>query len=216
MAEKPGGHAPANPHNANSALQELKNGNQRFVDNKSTRPRQDKARRDDLCAHGQAPLAAILSCSDSRVPVELVFDQGFGDVFVIRVAGNVPGVDEMGSIEYAVKHLGVPLVVVLGHTNCGAVQAAVKEADEPGALGQLLARLKPVVQSVADLPPEKKVSAAVRNNVEQGVKQLTSQSPTLAKAVQEGRTKIVGAVYQIEDGRVIFAGPWQLTWPESS
>jgi carbonic anhydrase len=193
-----------NPHNADSALKALKDGNQRFVDNQPLHPNQDKALRDKLSDSGQTPLAAILSCSDSRVPAELLFDQGFGDLFVIRVAGNVPGEDEMGSIEYAVEHLGVPLVVVLGHTKCGAVSAAVQGADEPGALGQLLARLKDAAQSVADLPAEAKVPAAVKKNVELGVSLLPAQSPVLAKAVKEGHAKIVGAVYQLEDGRVVF------------
>jgi carbonic anhydrase len=193
-----------NPHNADSALKALKSGNQRFVDNQPLHPNQDKALRDKLSDSGQTPMAAILSCSDSRVPAELIFDQGFGDLFAIRVAGNVPGEDEIGSIEYAVEHLGVPLVVVLGHTKCGAVSAAVQEADEPGALGQLLTRLKAAAQSVAALPAEEKVPAAVKKNVELGVSLLPAQSPVLAKAVKEGRAKIVGAVYHLEDGRVVF------------
>jgi carbonic anhydrase len=195
---------PHNPHSADSALQALKQGNQRFVENHLTRPNQDKALRDKLSDSGQTPMAAILSCSDSRVPAELVFDQGFGDLFVIRVAGNVPGEDEMGSIEYAVEHLGVPLVVVLGHTKCGAVSAAVQKANEPGALGQLLTRLKAAAQSVENLPAESQIPAAVKKNVELGISQLTAQSQVLAEAVKEGRTKILGAVYQLEDGRVVF------------
>jgi len=193
-----------NPHSAASALKELKNGNQRFVENHPTHPNQDKALRDKLSESGQTPMAAILSCSDSRVPAELLFDQGFGDIFVIRVAGNVPGEDEMGSIEYAVEHLGVPLVVVLGHTKCGAVSAAVQGADEPGALGQLLTRLTDAAKSVESLSAEAKVPAAVKANVEFGVKHLSAKSPVLAKSVKEGRVKIVGAVYHLEDGRVVF------------
>jgi carbonic anhydrase len=195
---------PHNPHNADSALTALKSGNQRFVDNQPLHPNQEKALRDKLSDSGQTPMAAILSCSDSRVPAELLFDQGFGDLFVIRVAGNVPGEDEMGSIEYAVEHLGVPLVVVLGHTKCGAVSAAVQEADEPGALGQLLARLKGAAQSVAELPADEKVPAAVKKNVELGASLLSAQSPVLANAVKEGRAKIIGAVYHLENGRVVF------------
>ena len=193
-----------NPHSADSALQALKTGNQRFVDNITLHPHQDKALRDKLSNSGQTPMAAILSCSDSRVPAELLFDLGFGDLFVIRVAGNVPGEDETGSIEYAVDHLGVPLVVVLGHTKCGAVSAAVQGAKVPGALGQLLARLNGAALSVAALPDDAKMSAAVNKNVELGVCLLPAQSPVLAKAVAEGRVKIVGAVYHLEDGRVIF------------
>jgi carbonic anhydrase len=193
-----------NHHSAASALKELKSGNQRFVENHQTHPNQDKALRDKLSESGQTPMAAILSCSDSRVPAELLFDQGFGDLFVIRVAGNVPGEDEMGSIEYAVEHLGVPLVVVLGHTKCGAVSAAVQGANEPGALGQLLTRLTDAVKSVETLPDEAKAPAAVKANVELGVKALAAKSPVLAKSVKEGRVKIMGAVYNLEDGRVVF------------
>ena len=195
---------PANPHTTNSALREMKSGNQRFADRQPTRPNQDKDIRDKLSAAGQTPKAAVLGCSDSRAPVEMIFDQGFGDLFVVRDAGNVPGVDEIGSLEYAVEHLDVPLVVVLGHTKCGAVTAAVQGADEPGALGQLLARLRPAAVAVAELPADKRVPAGVKVNVELAVKLLTAQSQTLARAVREGRTKIIGAVYQLEDGRVIF------------
>ena len=203
-ASEPSSDHHASHHTSDSALKELKDGNQRFVDNRPLYPNQDKTLRDRLSDSGQTPMAAILSCSDSRVPTELVFDLGFGDLFMIRVAGNVPGEDEMGSIEYAVDHLNVPLVVVMGHTKCGAVTAAVQEADEPGALGQLLARLKPAAQSVADVPADQKVPTAVKNNVDLGAQLLITQSPALARAVQEGRTKVIGAVYQLEDGRVIF------------
>jgi carbonic anhydrase len=197
-------HAVQNPYVADSALKLLKAGNQRFVGGQAIHPNQEKPRRDQLTA-GQQPMAAILACSDSRVPVELLFDMGFGDVFVIRDAGNVPGTDEIGSIEYAVEHLGVPLVVVLGHTKCGAVTGAVQGGSpEPGALGELLAKIKPAALAVTTLPADQQVPAAVHANVEQGVKQLTAKSDVLAKAVKEGRTKIVGAVYQLEDGQVIF------------
>ncbi|MDR0881916.1 MAG: carbonic anhydrase [Candidatus Adiutrix sp.] len=203
-AAHPAAHAVPNPYVADSALKLLKAGNQRFVDGQVIHPNQEKPRRDQLTA-GQQPMAAILACSDSRVPVELLFDVGFGDVFVIRDAGNVPGVDEIGSIEYAVEHLGAPLVVVLGHTKCGAVTGAVQGGPpEPGALGELLAKIKPAALAVTTLPADQQVPAAVHANVEQGLKQLTAKSDVLAKAVKEGRTKIVGAVYQLEDGQVIF------------
>jgi carbonic anhydrase len=193
-----------NPHTIDSALQKLKNGNQRFVDNKPTFVHQDKALRDRLNTSGQTPMAAFLSCSDSRVPVEMVFDLGFGDAFVVRVAGNVPGVMAVASLEYAVDHLGVPLVVVLGHTNCGAVKAAVDHVVEPGSLGQLMAFIKPAVQAVEGLPEEERLNAAIKNNVNVSVALLTAQSTILAKAAEEGRAKIMGAVYQMETGQVIF------------
>jgi carbonic anhydrase len=193
-----------NPHTIDSALQELKDGNKRFVDNRPLHCHQDKALLDHLSAHGQTPLAAILGCSDSRVPLELLFDQGFGDLFVVRVAGNILGEDETASLEYAVDRLGVPLVVVLGHTKCGAVSAAVQGATAPGALGHLLERLKSVTQSVAGLPEAQKEAAAIRKNVELSVNLLTTHSPALAGAVREGRARIIGDVYQVEDRRVVF------------
>ena len=196
--------ATINPHTIDSALEELKNGNQRFVDNRSIHHHHDKTLLDKLAPCGQIPLAAVLSCSDSRVPTELVFDQGFGDLFVVRVAGNILGEGETGSLEYAVSYLGTPLVVVLGHTRCGAVGAAIRGISEDGALGRLLERIRPAAQSVADLPDDQKEAAAIKKNVELSVSQLTSQSPPLAEAVRQGRVKIIGAVYQIEDGRVIF------------
>ena len=193
-----------NPHTIESALQALKHGNHRFASKWSLHSSQDPALLDHLAVHGQAPLAAILGCSDSRVPIEMVFDQGFGDLFVVRVAGNILGEEETGSLEYAVEHLGVPLVVVLGHTHCGAVSAAIKGAEETGALGCLLERLRPAVQAVADLPDDQKELAAIKKNVEISVSQLTSISPVLAEAVGQGRVKIIGAVYYLENRHVVF------------
>jgi len=195
----------ANPFTPDSALQELKEGNQRFMDNKlRLHYHKEKARRAKLASIGQTPLAAILTCSDSRVPSELLFDQGFGDLFIVRVAGNILGETEVGSLEYAVEHLGVPLVVVMGHTKCGAVLAAVDGFEAPGALGWLLERLKPAALSVANLPDDQKGEAAIMKNVELAVSRLTSISPVMANAVREGRAKVIGAMCHIEDGRVVF------------
>jgi len=191
-----------NPHTFDSALTALKNGNARFVAGAPQYPNQNQKMRDKLTDEGQAPLAAVLACSDSRVPVELLFDQGFGDLFVIRAAGQVAGPDQMGSLEYAVEHLGVPLILVLGHTRCGAITAAVKKAQETGALGQLLARLGPVVKAVEDLPEDKRVEAAIGKTVEFIERELRQGSPTLARAEKEGRVRIVGAVYHLETGKV--------------
>lgn len=191
-----------NPHTFDSALTALQNGNARFAAGASKHPNQDQSVREQLTAEGQAPLAAVLACSDSRVPVELLFDLGFGDLFVIRAAGQVAGPDQLGSLEYAVEHLGVPLILVLGHTRCGAVTAAVNKAQETGALGRLLARLDPVVKAVEGLPEDKRVEAAIGKTVEYIKDELRRGSPALAGAEKEGRVRIVGAVYHLETGKV--------------
>lgn len=191
-----------NPHTFDSTLKALTDGNSRFVAGKPDHPHQDQGLRDKLVKEGQTPMAAVLSCSDSRVPSELLFDQGFGDLFSIRAAGQVAGPDQIGSVEYAVEHLGTPVVLVLGHSNCGAVTAAVGKAQEPGALGQLLGRLDPVVKEVEGLPEDQRVAAAIGKTVDFIVEELRRSSPALARAEKEGRTRIVGAVYYLEDGRV--------------
>src|SRR5579872_7006720 len=155
---------------ADAVLKQLQAGNANHVAKKYQRPHQSADRQKEL-ASGQSPNAIILSCADSRVPPELVFDQGLGDLFVVRVAGNVPGNDEIGSIEYAAEHLHTPLIVVMGHTKCGAVQAAVDGGDPHGHLGPLLAMIQPAVAR-AKRQPGDPVENAIRNNVENVVQQL--------------------------------------------
>ena len=187
-----------------TALETLKAGNSRFVTGRVEHPHSDHGRVQTLSREGQAPIAAVLGCSDSRVPVELIFDQGFGDVFVIRAAGQVAGTDQLGSVEYAVEHLGVPLVVVLGHTDCGAVKAAVGGEKAPGALGQLLARLDPVVAEVKDVPEDRRVAAAIEKNVDHIIKELRAGGPALAAAEKAGQVLLIGAVYHLDSGKVEF------------
>lgn len=191
-------------HSQAAALAQLKEGNARFVAENCSHHGQGPDLRKKLALEGQHPFAAVLACSDSRVPVELLFDQGFGDLFVIRVAGAVPGPDQLGSLEYAVEHLGVPLVLVLGHTGCGAVAAAVDKHQAPGALGVLLDRLKPVVSSVEHLPQPQRAKIAVGEAVKYVVKQITALSPVLDKAQKQGQLLCLGAVYNIETGLVEF------------
>ena len=136
--------APVNPEKALAALIE---GNRRYQAQHVTHPHQNAARRAELAA-GQHPIAAVLSCADSRVPPEIVFDQGLGDLFVVRVAGNITDDVVLGSLEYAVEHLGVPLVVVLGHYKCGAIQAAVEGGTPHDHVASLVAALKPSVEAV--------------------------------------------------------------------
>ena len=159
-------------------------------------------------ATGQEPFAIILGCADSRVPAEIVFDQGLGDLFVIRVAGNVvdgAGVTVKGSIEYAIAELNVPLVVVLGHTSCGAVKAAVKHIDQkdslPGAINGLVELIKPAVIKVQGAPGDI-YDNATRENVRIGVEKLKNLQPILAPRVADGSVKVVGGVYDLRTGKV--------------
>ncbi|MFI5372359.1 MAG: carbonic anhydrase, partial [Candidatus Eisenbacteria bacterium] len=186
-------------------LQRLIEGNQRFVAGTSKHPNQSRARRDELAA-SQHPFATILGCSDSRVPAEMVFDQGFGDLFVIRVAGNIVAPDDLGSIEYASHHLGVPLIVVLGHEGCGGVVSALLSdsvrAKEPQGIQALLNYIEPVVAGIdPGLSQAERVHAAVEANVRQSVRQLQGTFE-LAHPDEGPDPTIVGAVYDLKTGKV--------------
>jgi len=185
---------------ADAALAELKAGNGRYVAKKYQRPHQTATRQHELAA-GQHPHCAILTCADSRVPPEIVFDEGLGDIFDVRVAGNVAGDDEIASLEYAAEHLHVPLVVVLGHTQCGAVSAALEGGTLPGKLPNLMAALRPAVDQSAHEPGDR-LDNAVRDNVVLVVEQLRAAKPVLADRVATGKLRIVGAVYSLETGKV--------------
>ncbi|MDR3154686.1 MAG: carbonic anhydrase [Deltaproteobacteria bacterium] len=202
----PAGHGGAYPWTADSALKALQDGNARFVAGQPSPkdPQAGKALRDKLAAEGQFPLAAVLSCSDSRAPVEELFDMSFGDIFSIRAAGAVPGVDQLGSIEYAVAHIGVPLVVVLAHTKCGAVSASVAGSHEPGNLGELLAKLSPISEAVKDVSDSDKVRAAVYLSAKRFTEALPGLSPVIKQALDQGTVRLVDAVYDIDTGQVHF------------
>jgi carbonic anhydrase len=191
---------------ADDALQKLVEGNARFVSNKDNDTPRDVARRSDL-AKGQHPFAGILTCSDSRVPPELVFDQELGDLFVVRVAGNTADDVGIGSLEYAVEHLGVQLVVVMGHEKCGAVAAAVTNAKEggelPGHLPAVVADILPVVkQGLADGGDP--VHNCVWHNAANVAAKLRTASPILSEAMEHGRLRISAAVYDLDSGMVRF------------
>ena len=192
---------------AEEALKRLTEGNQRFVTGKLRHPHQSRDWRSALEA-GQDPFAVILGCADSRVPPELLFDQGFGDLFVIRVAGNVVDTDVAGTVEYAIDHLDSHLIVVMGHTFCGAVTAALDQSDtsmkEPDEIVSLLYRIEPAFEGLPDdLPREKRLNLAVRQNVQLGVRRL-SQVPDLMKSLKSGKVVIVGAVYNLHTGKIEF------------
>jgi len=186
--------------NSEQALLSLKEGNERFISKKCTHPNQSAERQDEV-VKGQHPFAAILSCSDSRVPPEIIFDQGIGDLFIIRVAGNILSDEILGTIEYAAEHLGIPLVLVLGHQKCGAVQAAVSGGEVPGKIQRLVEALQPAVAKAKSLSGDP-VENAVRANVEQTVELLKKSKPIMAELIHEGKVKVVGGYYSLETGRV--------------
>jgi carbonic anhydrase len=194
------------PISADAALELLKAGNKRFVSGQSKHPHEGKNWRKRL-ASGQKPFATILGCSDSRVIPELIFDEGLGDLFVIRVAGNIVDQDVKGSIEYAVDHLDTHLVVVLGHENCGAVTAAMAKLndDEPQELTSLVRQIHDTIYEHHDGEPDvdskTSIETAVRKNVMCGVRQL-KDCPDLSKCVDAHNVKVVGAIYDLDTGRV--------------
>jgi len=191
--------APALP-TADTVLAELKAGNGRHVKHAYTHPHLSDARRTEL-TKGQAPHAVILACADSRVAPEIVFDKGLGDLFTIRVAGNVAGDAEIASMEYAVDHLHTPLIVVLGHQSCGAVKAAIDGGEAPGHLPTLIQAIQPAVDKAKGESGDLTANA-VLDNVAMVVEQLRSSKPILADAVAAGKLRIVGAVYSLDTGAV--------------
>ncbi len=196
------------PGTPDQALEALKAGNARFVKGQPLNQGRDSVRRAEL-AESQAPFAVILGCSDSRVVPEVLFDQGLGDLFLVRVAGNT-GTDPilLGSIEYGVGVIGAPLLVVLGHQGCGAVKAALANVTQgetvPGAIPAVLQPILPAARAVLDQPSSEQLDAAVRQNVQMQVTTLPGTSSVLQPAVSGGRLKVVGAEYELENGRVRF------------
>ena len=192
---------------AAEALQILKDGNQRFIDGKSIHPHSDFERIKEI-SKGQKPFVTINSCSDSRVPPELIFDQGFGDVFIVRNAGNVSDTDEVGTIEYGTEHLGTNLVVVMGHTKCGAVTAVAKGDHVEGNIPKLVDNIVPAVEKVKHSHKNedysKWINEAITENVNQSIKDILRKSKIVSHLVQEGKVKIIGAIYDVETGKVIF------------
>lgn len=192
---------------ASQALQMLKDGNQRFIDGKSIHPHSDFERIKEVST-GQKPFVTINGCSDSRVPPELIFDQGFGDVFVVRNAGNVSDTDEVGTIEYGTEHLGTNLVVVMGHTKCGAVTAVAKGDHVEGSIPKLVDNIVPAVEKVKHSHKNEEytkwINEAISENVNQSIKDILSKSEIVSKLVKEGKVKVVGAVYDVDTGKVSF------------
>src|SRR4051812_41593914 len=209
-------HAFASTEHSNSAPQVsghqaitlLKEGNQRFVRGGALHPRQNKTRRAETTA-SQHPFAAVLGCADSRVPPEVVFDQGLGDLFSVRVAGNVVDQDVLASLEYSVKHLGTRAIVVLGHQSCGAVKAALSskedQAKEPQAIRSLLDLIKPAIAKVGNPAGDEGVQRVVEANVSNSIREL--QKSTDWKLMAGGQDMIfAGAFYSLADGKVSWIG----------
>jgi len=182
-----------------AALQTLLEGNQRFVQHHPQYPDQSQARLQEV-AQAQYPFATILSCADSRVPAEIIFDQGIGDIFDVRIAGNIATPAAIGSIEYAVVLLGTPLLMVLGHERCGAVTAAVQNKSLPGEMPTFVQAIQPVVERVKDQPGDA-VDNAVIANVQYQIEKL-KRSPLLAEHLQSGKLNIVGSRYDLDTGKV--------------
>jgi len=196
---------------ADEALQMLKDGNARYADGKSVHAHQGADRRAETATGGQHPFATVIGCSDSRAPLEVVFDQGVGDLFIIRVAGNVAGADELGSIEYGVGHLGTPVVLVLGHTGCGAVTAAVENAKVHGNISALINQIKPAVAKAKAWTPTASgkdlLAKSIQANVWLTMESILRKSPEVREYVQDGRALLVGGIYDLTSGKVSWLGP---------
>lgn len=190
-----------------AALQLLKEGNKRFVNSEKTD--RNLGQQVKETAGGQYPFAAILSCMDSRVSAELIFDQGIGDIFSIRIAGNIVNEDVLGSLEYAAKAVGTKVVMVLGHTKCGAVTGACNHV-EMGNLTALLHKIQPAIDRETETTGARDGSNAdfVRHvtelNVQLAIEQIRTESPIIAELEQQGQVKLVGAMYDVASGEVAY------------
>jgi carbonic anhydrase len=198
---------------ASDALERLRDGNRRFVAGEHTIDELASGIRRMAVVSGQRPIATILGCSDSRVPVEVVFDQGFGDLFVIRVAGNIVAPSQVGSVEFAAERLGTRLVVVLGHTSCGAVTATLEDLQRPASnqswnMNSIVSRIRPSVEGLLATElkhdHERLIGQAVRANVRASVNQLRHGSDVLELLIRRDGLRVVGAEYSLETGVVDF------------
>jgi carbonic anhydrase len=206
LGSKPEPTAAATTLTGEQALQRLKEGNKRWIANRSEHPDQTPTRLKEV-AKGQTPFVAMLSCADSRVPSEIIFDQGLGDIFVTRVAGNFVDDNILGSLEFATSVLGAPLIIVMGHSRCGAVQAAVKTVTEntafPGHLLDLVDAIAPAVKEAKSQSGDL-IENAIKSNVLRNVEKLKLSRPIIAKLVDEDKVKVVGARYDLDTGEVTF------------
>lgn len=195
------------------SLKMLKEGNARFVDGKSIHPHSDSARliQAGKESQGKHAYATVITCSDSRVPVEYIFDAGVMDIFVIRVAGNVCDTDEAGSIEYGLAHVNTPVLVVLGHTQCGAVTAVTHavhgkghalERNIPALVDNIEPAVKRAIKANPDVHGDAIIPYAIGENVWQGIEDLFTSSPATRNLVKEGKARVVGAIYDVSNGKI--------------
>jgi len=182
------------------SLERLKEGNARYVNDQLNGKLQDSSRRDSLIG-GQEPYAIILGCADSRVVPELAFDTGLGELFTVRVAGNVANTSSIASIEYAIAHLGTKLIVVLGHQNCGAVTAAVAGGDNGYNLNHLLGHIAPAMAASKE---GASINEVVKKNAELTTIELINRSSIIKNAVDSGKVKVISAYYNLDSGKVDF------------
>lgn len=200
----------ARPPGYETTMRALQEGNERFISGKLQHPHTDDARRRATAKEGQKPFAAILSCADSRGPVELIFDQGVGDLLVVRVAGNFAELGQVASFEFATDHFGQPVILVMGHTECGAMKAAIEQPKTSENVARVIGSLKPLVESVRTAQPKLRdaelLAAVTRANVWNTIETLIKQSPELAERVREDKLAVEGAIYDIGSGRVEWLG----------
>jgi len=192
----PGGESAAEGLSPRQALDFLQAGNARFVGGKSTAPNRDIERLREV-APRQTPFAAFLGCADSRVPIEIVFDQGFGDLFVTRIAGNVAATENIASLEFATQVLGAKVLYVLGHTSCGAVTAAAQAAPVPGQISALFQHIRPAVRAAKG-----DVAAAIRENVKLQAQTLVEASTVISALVADGKVLVAGGIFDLQTGKV--------------
>lgn len=185
---------------AEQALEKLMSGNEKYLSGDIT-PDIGASLRKDLAKNGQHPYAIVITCSDSRVPAELIFDSSIGDIFVIRTAGNVVSDFEIGSVEYGAEHLGSPLVFVLGHTNCGAVTAATEGGEAEGKIQAIVDEIEPSVQKAKDAGAEDVLTKAIELNVMNSVDKILS-SEIINELKEEGKVEVIGGVYDINTGTI--------------
>ncbi len=196
---------PDNISTAVEAKELLNEGNMRFVSGEVLKDDLSEAKLNDLAENGQHPFVIILSCSDSRVPPEIIFDQALGDIFSIRNAGNVVDPVALGSIEYGADHLHVPLIVVLGHENCGAVKATVDGGEAPGSIVAIVDKIKPIYDSVKDTTTDTDdlYEICENENIEYNIAEI-EKSPIIKELKEENKIQVIGAKYDIDTGEVVF------------
>ena len=201
------------PTSTDRIIEDLQNGNTRFINGQTSQSSESSLSKLKYFAErSQCPKAIVLCCSDSRAPVEMIFDQDIGDLFVIRVAGNIVAPSLVGSVEFAVSTFGIGLVIVMGHTQCGAIKATLNHIESLHALESenihdIVSRIKPHIYPISqlrDIPPEEKMDRAVEANVRASVGQLSHSSRLIEGLVQRGKIKILGAVLELTSGKVTF------------